>query len=119
VQRLFAHAVRLLNSPIQEAPRYGAGALAWASRYATRLAPFTTALITHPSTEVREIAAAMAVLDESAQQILAADPSPRVRARLATRTRELAHDVLARLLADEHAEVRRAVASAAATFQST
>jgi hypothetical protein len=111
VQRLLAHAVQLLHSPIPQAARYGAGALAWASRYATRLAPLTTALITHPSSEVREIAAAMADLDESAQQILAADPSPKVRARLAARADELAHDIRAALATDTHPEVRRAMAS--------
>ena len=112
VQRLFAHAVQLLHNPAPEASRYGAGTLAWASRYAPRLAPFTTALITHPSDEARNVAAAMAILDEAAQRILSADPSPQVRASLASRASELAEDVLRTLRADQHPEVRRTLAMA-------
>jgi hypothetical protein len=107
VQRLFAQAIQLLHSPDPEAARYGAGALAWVSRYAPRLAPFTSALITHPTDKVRDVAAAMASLDEAAQRVLASDPSPQVRSTLASRASELADDVLSTLQADEHAQVRR------------
>ncbi|MGO8961942.1 MAG: hypothetical protein ACLQFR_31905 [Streptosporangiaceae bacterium] len=115
VQSLFSHAVQLLHSPDPDASRYGAGALAWTSKYAPRLAPFTTALITHPSDEVRNVAAAMAILDEAAQRILAVDPSPQVRASLASRTGELADDVLPTLRADQHPEVRRTLTVAQET----
>ena len=115
VQSLFSHAVQLLHSPDPDASRYGAGALAWTSKYAPRLAPFTTALITHPSDEVRNVAAAMAILDEAAQRILAVDPSPQVRASLASRTGELSDDVLRTLRADQHPEVRRTLTVAQET----
>ena len=41
------------------------------------LAGYTTGLITHPSYEVPQIAAALGTLDETDQRILAADPLPR------------------------------------------
>jgi hypothetical protein len=86
--------------------------LAWAAKYASRLAPFTTALITHPSDEVRDVAASMAALDQAAQRILAADSSLQVRASLASRASELADDVLRTLHVDQHPEVRRTLAIA-------
>jgi hypothetical protein len=113
VQRLITHAVRLLQSPDQEASTYGATALALASRYEPGLARYTAALVAHPSVEVRSVAAAMAALDETTQHILVADSSPQVRARLAARAPELADDILATLRADEHIDVIRALVPAA------
>ena len=112
MQRLVAQAVGLLRHPDQEAAKFGAAALARASRYDPSLAAYITALIAHPSDEVRSVAAAVAVLDETAQRILAADPSPQVRAKLAGRARELADDVRAFLRTDTHADVIRVLATA-------
>ncbi len=59
------------------------------------------------------MAAAMAILDEAAQRILVADPSPQVRASLARSVASrLADDVLRTLRADQHPEVRRTLAVA-------
>jgi hypothetical protein len=54
----------------------------------------------------------MANLDEAAQRILVADPSPQVRASLASRASELADDVLRTLQAEQHPEVRHALRAA-------
>jgi hypothetical protein len=82
MERLVTQAVGLLRNSDQKVAKFGAGALARASRSDPSLAGYTTALIAHPSDEVRSVVAAVAVLDETAQRILAADPDPQVRARL-------------------------------------
>ena len=104
-------AVQLLHDPDQETMNHGATVLALMPKFEPNLGRYADALIVHPSIDVRTIAASMVVLDEPAQRILAADFSPQVRAALAARSRELAEDVLAALQADEHANVKRALAS--------
>jgi hypothetical protein len=112
MQPLVTQAMGLLHHSDQEAAKFGAAALARASRYDPGLAAYSTALIAHPSDEVRSVAAAVAVLDDTAQRILAADPSPQVRAKLAGRARELADDVIASLRTDTHVDVIRVLATA-------
>jgi hypothetical protein len=112
-QTLVTNAVQLLHSADREASKLGAIVLAMASRIDRSLTRYADALIVHPSAEVRNAAAARAVLDEPAQRILAADSSPRVRATLAGRISDLAADVQAALRADEHPQVRRALAASA------
>jgi len=109
-QLLVSQAVELLHRPDHEAQRYGATVLALAPRLEPGLGRYADALIVHPSVEVRSVAASMAILDEPAQRILAADSSPQVRARLAARSGELAEDIRALLTADEHPDVQRALA---------
>jgi hypothetical protein len=58
------------------------------------------------------LAAAIGSLDNTTQQTFAEDPSPAVRANLASRARELDGNVLAVLQADEHLDVKRALAAA-------
>ena len=93
--------------------KHAAIAVAVASRSEPGLNHYGTALIVHPSGEVRGIAASVAVLDQTMQRVLAADPSPDVRMRLAARAGELDQDVLAELCADTHPDVVRAMAAAA------
>ena len=57
------------------------------------------------------MAASTAALDDALQRNLAIDPSPNVRAALAGRGAELVGDVLTMLRADEHIQVRRALAA--------
>ena len=108
-QYVITQAVQLLHNQDREAEKNGAIVLAMMSRYEPGLARYADALIVHPSAEVRGVAASTAVLDESAQRILAADSSPQVRALLASRGSGLAADVLAVLQVDEHPEVKRAL----------
>ena len=107
IQRLINHAVGLLRNPDQTFAKFGAAAIARVSKCDPGFARYTAALIAHPNDEVRSVAAVVAVLDDTAQRILAADPSSQVRANLAGRARELADDVLASLHADTHADVLR------------
>jgi hypothetical protein len=107
---LVTNAVQLLHSADPEASKLGAIVLAMASRIDRSLSRYADALIVHPSAEVRNVAAARAVLDEPAQRILAADSSPMVRATLAGRVRDLDAGIQAALRDDEHPEVRRALA---------
>jgi hypothetical protein len=58
------------------------------------------------------VAAAAAILDVTAQRVLATDPSAQVRANLASRASELVPEVVATLQSDEHPDVKRALASA-------
>jgi hypothetical protein len=110
-ENMVTHAVQLLHNPDSEVSKHGAIVLAMVSRFESALARYADALIVHPCVEVRVVAASTAVLDEPAQRILAADSSPQVRAALASRSTELAGDVLSALHADEHPEVKRALAS--------
>ncbi len=103
-------AVQLLHSPDREISKNGAIVLAMVSRVDPTLVRYADALVVHPSAEIRAVAASAAVLDPPTQRILAADSSPQVRASLASRGGELAADVLAALQADEHPEVKRALA---------
>ena len=112
MQQLVTQAIVLLHNRDHETAKLGAAALARASRCNPGLASYSTALIAHPSEEVRSVAAAIAILDETAQRILVRDPSPQVRAKLAGRAPELASDVLGMLRADGNADVIRAVAVA-------
>jgi hypothetical protein len=59
------------------------------------------------------VAAAGAVLDVTAQQVLATDPSAQVRANLASRASELTPEIIAALQLDEHPDVKRILASTA------
>jgi hypothetical protein len=111
MQWLVTQAIELLRNPDEEAAKIGAAALAQASRYDPALATYTAALIAHPSDGVRSVAAALAILDETAQRILVADPSPQVRAALAGRARDLSDGVLVSLRADSHTDVVRALAN--------
>jgi hypothetical protein len=111
-QRVITHAVPLLHSPDRWTVKHGAIAVAVASRSQPSLNRYGAALIVHPSSEVRGIAASVAVLDQTMQRVLAADPSPDVRMRLAARVGELDQDVLAMLRADPHPDVVRAMAAA-------
>lgn len=104
-------AVQLLHSPDQQASNYGATVLAVAPKFEPGLARYADALIVHPNAGVRVVAASMPVLDEPAQRILAADSAPQVRAALASRGSDLADDVVAVLHADEHPDVKRAIAA--------
>jgi hypothetical protein len=110
-QYMITQAVQLLHGQDREALKNGAIVLAMVSRFDPSFTRYADALILHPSAEVRDVAASVAVLDGSTQRILAADSSPQVRAALATRGSELADDVLVTLQADEHPEVKRALAS--------
>jgi hypothetical protein len=112
-QYMITQAVQLLHNQDREPEKNGAIVLAMVSRYEPGLARYADALIMHPSAEVRGVAASTAVLDESAQRILAEDSSPEVRAMLASRGSGLAADVLAVLQVDEHPEVKRALAVSA------
>ena len=112
-QYMVTQAVQSLHSQDREAEKNGAIVLAMVSRYEPSFARYADALIVHPNAEVRGVAASTAVLDESAQRVLAADSSPQVRAMLASRRSGLADDVLAALQADEHPEVKRALATIA------
>jgi len=109
VQIMIDQAVQLLHSPDQQASKYGATVLALVPKFEPGLARYADALIVHPNAGVRIVAASMAVLDEPAQHILAADSAPQVRAALASRGGDLADDVVAVLRADEHPEVKRAI----------
>jgi hypothetical protein len=84
-QYMVTQAAQLLHDQDREAAKNGAIVLAMGSRYEPDLARYADALVVHPSAQVRGVAASTAVLDESAQRILAADSSPQVRAMLASR----------------------------------
>jgi hypothetical protein len=112
-QRVITDAVPLLHSPDRRTVKHAAIAVAVASRAEPGLNRYGAALIVHPSGEVRGIAATVAVLDQAAQRVLAADPAPDVRTRLAARSGELDRDVLAMLRADTHPDVVRAADAAA------
>jgi hypothetical protein len=101
-----------LRSADPQTTRHGAIALALASRFLPGLAHYNAALIVHPSDEVRSVAASMAQLDEITQRVLAADPSPKVRIRLANRAPELDEKVRASLADDSHPDVKQALVSA-------
>ena len=110
-QSMIKQAVQLLHSPDQKAAKHGATVLALVPKFEPSLARYADALIVHPSVEVRTIAASMGTLDESAQRILTADSAPQVRAALASRSKELADDLVARFRADDHPDVKRALAA--------
>lgn len=109
-RRLVVRAAPLLRSPDPDIACCAAAALA-------RVAGdgFASALITQPLDRVREVAAALAPLDEAAQQILAADPAPGVRAALAARPGGPSPETLRALLADPHPDVAQAAAFACPT----
>jgi hypothetical protein len=94
-------------------------ALARLTKYEPSLSHYATALMTHPVDEVRVAAAAIGSLDDTAQHAFAEDPSPAVRATLASRATELSGNVLAALQADEHLDVKRALAAALPFDQAT
>jgi hypothetical protein len=68
-----------LHGADPETTKYGAIALALASRCQPGFAHYCAALVVRPSDEVRSVAASMAALDETVQRILTADPSPKMR----------------------------------------
>jgi hypothetical protein len=111
MRELAVRAAVLLRSPDPTVAGCGAAALARASRAEPSLAGFATALVTHPGDQVRKAAAALAPLDETAQQILVTDPAPEVRATLGHRAPELLPEIWQRLLADPHPDVREAAAA--------
>jgi hypothetical protein len=111
--RLIARTVQLLHSPDTETAKWGAAALAAASRTDPSRAHYGTALIVDPREDIRAAAVPRVVLDQTAQQLLAADSSPRVRAALAHRASELTEETLATLRADDHPEVTRALTAGA------
>ena len=113
VQIMISQAVQLLHSPDQQASKHGATVLAVLPKLEPSLARYADALIVHPNAGIRTVAASIAVLDEQAQRILAADSAPQVRAALAGRSRDLAGPVVALLRADEHPDVKRAMAAQA------
>jgi len=118
-RRVVTLALLLLRSTDGTAARWGGAALARLSKYEPSLAHYATALMTHPVDEVRVAAAAIGSLDDTAQQAFAGDPSPAVRANLASRASELSGNVLAALQADEHLDVKRALAAALRSDQAT
>ena len=111
VHTMIGQAVQLLHAPDQQASEYGATVLALVPKFEPGLARYTDALVAHPNVGVRIVAASMAVLDEQAQRILAADSDPKVRAALASRGGDLAKDILGLLRADGHPDVERAIAA--------
>jgi hypothetical protein len=112
MDRLVTLAVQLLHNTDEATSKFGAEALAVASRSHPSLAHFGSALVIHPREEIRSVAASRAVLDETTQRLLAADSSPRVRAALARRAGELAKEVMDILEADDHPDVVRALTAA-------
>jgi len=110
--RMITRSLQLLRGPDAEAAKHGATIMILAYRYDPGLPDYRATLVTHPNTEVRAMAAAAALLDTTAQQVLAGDPSAQVRANLASRASELAPEVVATLQSDEHPDVKRAMANA-------
>jgi hypothetical protein len=108
---LAVRAALLLRSPDRDVASCAAAALARVAGI-----EFAAALVTHPLDRVREIAAAIAPLDDAAEQMLAADPAPKVRAALATRSNRPSPGVLQTLLADPHPDVADAAVRAAAAY---
>lgn len=111
MNRLVIHAVRLLRNPGRQSAKHGAIALALTSKGQPDLVRYSAALIVHPSEEVRGVAASLAILDQATQHILADDPSPHVRIKLACRAQELDQEIIALLRADNHADVVHALAA--------
>ncbi len=111
-QRVVTLALWLLRSTDGTTAKWGGAALARVTKYEPGLAHYATTLMTHPVDEVRAAAAAIGSLDNTTQQTFAEDPSPAVRANLASRARELGGNVLVVLQADEHLDVKRALAAA-------
>ena len=111
--QMITHALQLLCGPDPENAKHGATVIALAYRYNPSLPDYTATLIAHPNAEVRTVAAAGAVLDVTAQQVLATDPSAQVRANLASRASELTPEIIAALQLDEHPDVKRILASTA------
>jgi hypothetical protein len=109
--QMIIHALHLLRGSDADAAKHGAMALALAYRYDPGLPDYRAMLIAHPNAEVRAVAAAAAVLDVTAQRVLVTDPSPQVRANLASHASELVPEVIAALRSDEHPDVKRALAS--------
>ncbi len=112
IRRMIIYAVKLLHSTDRKTSKYGAITLALASKCQPGLGRFSAALLVHPSDEVRSVAASIGPLDETTQLILAGDPSPGVRIRLASRASELDEDIIAGLAADVHPDVLQALAGA-------
>jgi hypothetical protein len=111
-QRVVALALLLLRNTDGTAAKWGGAALARLTKYEPGLAYYAITLITHPVDDVRAVAAAIGSLDDTTQQAFAEDPSPAVRANLASRASELRDNVLAALQTDEHLDVKRALAAA-------
>ena len=110
-RQMITHALQLLRGPDPEAAKHGAMVMALAYRYDPGLPDYRATLIAHPNAEVRAVAAAAAVLDVTAQEVLVTDPSAQVRTNLASRVSELVPAVIAVLQSDEHPDVKRALAS--------
>lgn len=117
--RMITQALRLLRAEDPKTAWHGAAVLTLARQYDPSLPDFTTAIVSHPNTDVRAVAAARAMLSVPAQQVLVTDPSPQVRANLASRARELAPETIARLQLDEHPDVKRALAGSAQPTSAT
>jgi hypothetical protein len=66
-------------------------------------------LVAHLNSEVHAVAAA--ILDVTAQRVLATDPSALVRVNLASRASELIPEVIATLRPDDHPDVKQALAA--------
>jgi hypothetical protein len=111
-QRVVALALLLLRNTDGTAAKWGGAALARLTKYEPGLAYYAITLVTHPVDDVRAAAAAIGSLDDTTQQAFAEDPSPAVRANLASRASELRDNVLAALQTDEHLDVKRALAAA-------
>lgn len=110
---MIAQAIGLLRVPEPTTAMYGAVVLVLAHRHGPGLPGYGPLLAGHPDRSVRMVAAGRAVLDPAIQQVLMSDPSPQVRANLASRASELDPEVVAALHSDPHPDVQRALAEAA------
>jgi hypothetical protein len=110
---MVTRALGLLRGSDPQTAWYGAVVLALANRHGHGLPDFGPLLVGHPNTDVRAVAAGRADLGPTAQRVLMTDPSPKVRANLASRVGELDPEVVAVLSSDTHPDVRRALAATA------
>jgi hypothetical protein len=109
--QMITRALQLLRDPDSGAAKHGATIMVLAYRHDPDLPDYRAMLVAHPYAEVRAVVAAAAILDVTAQRVLATDPSAQVRANLASRASELVPEVIASLRSDEHPDVKRALAS--------
>jgi len=110
---MITQAIGLLRASDPDTATYGAVVLVLAHRHDPGLLGYGAMLAGHPDKGVRAVAAGRGVLNPATQRALMTDPSPQVRANLASRASELDPEVAAALHSDQHPDVLRALAGPA------
>jgi hypothetical protein len=112
---VIAHAVKLMRDTEEESENRLLGALSIdaIARSSPDFTLLATGLLFSGSEQARALGARSAPASPELFRVVASDPSPRVRAALASRTTELPDDIAVSLANDPHAHVRHASRSQA------